>query len=153
MYPLNQPQHPTTAYTAVSVTITAINNSHPTKQWMDLPIIPLLSRVQPLPTVYGINDVTNNTAELLVRVLACELLPIDTPAIVIYDSTVVHSQYLALFGTSYTNRQQTFTVFPTISLMLAQRLEATNVRTNPPPLQLNDDQNSLENDALLSWSL
>ena len=66
---------------------------------MDLPTILLLSCVQPLPTTYGTNNVTNNTAELLARVLACELLPHDTPAIVIYDSIVVHSQHLALFGT------------------------------------------------------
>ena len=99
VYPPNQPQHPTIAHAVASVTIIAINNSHSTKQWMDLPTILLLSCVQPLPTTYGTNNVTNNTAELLARVLACELLPHDTPAIVIYDSIVVHSQHLALFGT------------------------------------------------------
>ena len=71
---------------------------------MDLPKIPLLSRVQPLPTAYGTNNVTNNTAELLTRILACEILPHVTPVIIIYDSAVVHIQQLALFGTSYTNR-------------------------------------------------
>ena len=99
--------------------ITAINNCHPTKRWMDLPTIPLLSRVQPLPTAYGTNNVINDTAELLTRVLACELLPHDTPTIVIYDSTVVHSQRLVLFGTSYTNRQRTRTYFPAIIWILA----------------------------------
>ena len=70
---------------------------------MDLPTIPLLSRVQPLPAAYGTNNVTNNTAELLARIMACDLLPADTPAIVIYDSTVVHSQHIALLRHSYTN--------------------------------------------------
>ena len=137
--PPHQSQHPTIAHAAVSVTITAINNSHPTTPWMDLPTISLLSRVQPLPTAYGTNNVTNNTAELLARVLACELLPRDFPAIVIYDSTVVHSQHLALFGKSYINRQRTRTVFPAISRMLAQRLEVTNIRANPPTLPPHDD--------------
>ena len=146
-YPPNQPHHPTIALTATSVTITAINNYHPTKKWMDLPTIPLLSRVQPLPPTYGTNNVTNNAAELLVRVLACELLPHDNPAIVIYDSTVVDSQHLALFGASYTNRQRTRTVFPAISQMLAQRLEVTNVRANPPTLPTHDDHNSPGDDT------
>ena len=110
---------------------------------MDLTKIPLLSRVQPLPTAYGTNNVTNNTAELLARVLTYEFLPHDTPTIIIYDSTVVHIQHLALFGTSYTNRQRTRTVFPAISRMLAQRLEATNVRANPLPPPLNDEHRSL----------
>ena len=98
--------------------------------------------MQPLPPTYGTNNVTNNTVELLLRVLACELLPHDTPAIVIYDSTVVDSQHLALFGTSYINRQRTRTVFLAISRMLAQRLEVTNVRANPPTLPTHDDHNS-----------
>ena len=115
---------------------------------MDLPTIPLLSRVQPLPTVYGTNNVINDTAELLTRVLACELLPHDTPTIVIYDSTVVHSQRLVLFGTSYTNRQRTRTYFPAIIWMLAQRLKATNVRANPPSLPLNNDQKTFVNDTI-----
>ena len=42
--------HPfTLVHTATSVTITTLNNSHPTQQWMDLPTIPLLSRVSPYP--------------------------------------------------------------------------------------------------------
>ena len=110
IYPPRQPQYPTLAHTAASVTITTINNSHPTTQWMDLPIIPLLSRVQPLPAAYGTNNVTNSTAEILTRVMACELLPENTPAIIIYDSAIFHSQYLALLGHTYTNRQRTRTV-------------------------------------------
>jgi len=147
IHPPHQPQHPTIAYAAASVTITAINNSHPTKPWMDLPTIPLLSRVQPLPAAYGTNDVTNNTAELLARVLACELLPHDYPAIVIYDSTVVHSQHLALFGKSYTNRQRTRTIFPAISRMLAQRLEATNIRANPTTIPPPEDPSLTDDDT------
>ena len=145
MYPPQQPQHPTTAHAATSVTIIAINSSHPTRQRMDISIIPLLFRVQPLPTAYGTNNVTNNTTELLARVLAYELLPHDTPAIVIYDSTVVHSQHLAIFDTSYTNRQRTRTIFPTIIQMLAQCIETTNVRVNPPSPPINDEHNSLAN--------
>ena len=60
--------------------------------------------------------------------MACELLPEDTPAIIIYDSTVVHSQHIALLGHSYTNRQRTWSVFPAISRMLTQQLEATSPR-------------------------
>ena len=128
VYPPRQPHPPTLAHTAASVTIAVLNNSHPTQQWIDLPTVPLLSRVQPLPAAYGTNNVTNNTAELLARIMACDLLPADTPAIVIYDSTVVHSQHLALLGHSYTNRQYARSVFPAISRMLAQRLEATSPR-------------------------
>jgi len=128
VYPPRQPHPPTMAHAAASVTITALNNSHPTRPWVDLPTIPLLSRVQPLPAAYDTNNVTNNTAELLARIMACELLPADTPAIIIYDSTVVHSQHIALLGHSYTNRQCTRYVFPVISRMLAQRLEATSPR-------------------------
>ena len=58
---------------------------------MDLPTIPLLSRVQSLPAVYDINNITNNTAELLARVIAYEIFPENTTEITIYDSVVVRS--------------------------------------------------------------
>ena len=103
IYPPNQPQHPTVARATASVTVTAINNSHPTQSWTDLPTIPLLASVQPLLAAYGTNDVTNNTAELLARILACELIPADMSAIIIYDSAVVHSQHLALLTNKCTN--------------------------------------------------
>ena len=67
-------------------------------------------------------------AELLARIMACELLPENTPVIIFYDSTVVHSQHVTLLGHSYTNRQRTRSVFPVISRMFAQRLEATSPR-------------------------
>ena len=85
--------------------------------------------------------------EFLAWVLACDILPHDTLSIVIYDSTVVDSQHLALFGTSYINRQRTRTVFLAISRMLAQRLEVTNVRANPPILPTHDDHNSPGDDT------
>lgn len=94
---------------------------------MDLPIISLLSRIQSLSTIYGTNNVTNNTAELLARILASELVLLGTPTFIIYDSAVVHVQYLALLSTMYTNRQCTRTVFPTISHLLSQYLEATRL--------------------------
>ena len=93
---------------------------------MDLPTISLLSHVQPLPAAYDTNNVTNNTAELLSQIMACELLPENTPAIIIYDSTVVHSQHITLIGHIYANRKRIRSVFPEISRMLAQRLEATS---------------------------
>ena len=93
---------------------------------MGLPIILLLTRVQLLPAAYSTNNTTNNTVELLARVMACELLPLNRPTIVIYDSDVVHSQHLALLGYQYTNCQRTRIVFPAISRMLAQRLETTS---------------------------
>ena len=136
IYPPHQPHHPTTTNTTASVTITAINNSTPSRNWMHLPIIPIISRVQPLPAAYGTNNVTNNTAELLARILACELIPPHTPAIIMYNSAVVYSQHMALVGTTSTHRQLTRTVFPIISRMLAQRLEASHTgilpRHDPP---------------------
>ena len=98
---------------------------------MYLPIIPILSRFQPLPAAYGTNNITNNTAELLARILACELIPPHTPAIIIYDSVVVHSQHISLVGNTSTNRKLTRTVFPAISCILAQRLDASY--TGIPP--------------------
>ena len=123
-----QPHPPTLAHVAASVTITALNNSHPTQQWMKLPTIPSLSRVQSLLAAYGTNSVTNNTAELLARIMVCEILPENIPAIIIYDSMVVHNQHIALIEHSYTNRQRTRSVFQAISRMFAQRLEATSQR-------------------------
>ena len=105
IYPPHQPQTPTLVHTVASVTITAINNSHPTQLWMDLPTLSLLSRVQPLLAAYGTNNITNNTVELLAHVMVCELLPLNTPVITIYDSAVVHSQHIALLEHTYTNRQ------------------------------------------------
>ena len=133
IYPPNQPQHPTVAKATASVTVTAINNSHPSQSWTDFPTIPLLARVQPLPAAYGTNDVTNNTAELLARILACELIPANMPAIIIYDSEVVHSQHLALLTNKCTNRQRIRTVYPAISRMLAQRLAATQPTNQQQP--------------------
>ena len=124
IYPPYQHHHPTTAYAAASVTITAINNSNPSRNWMNLPTIPILSRVQPLPAAYDTSNVTNNTAEILARILACELVPPHTPTIIIYDSVVVHSQHMSLVGNTSTNRQLIQTVFPAISRILTQRLEA-----------------------------
>ena len=91
------------AYAAASVTITAINNSTSSSNWIHLPTIPIISREQPLPAAYDTNNVTNNTAELLARILACELIPPHIPAIIIYDSAVVHTQHLALVGTTSTH--------------------------------------------------
>ena len=105
---------------------------------MHLPTIPILSRVQSLSAAYSTNNVTNNTAELLARILACELIPSHTPATIIYDSAVVHSQHMALVGTTSTHRQFTCTVFPVISRMLTQRLKTSQTGTlprhDPPPL-------------------
>ena len=139
IYHPRQPHHPTTAYAAASVTITTINNSTPSRNWIHLPTISILSRVQPLPAAYGTNNVINNTAELLARILVCELIPPHTPAIIINDSAVVYSQHMALVDTTSTHRQLTRTVFPAISRMLAQRLEASQTGTLPrhdPPTPL-----------------
>ena len=133
VYPLNQPQRLTIAHVAASFTIAAINNSHPFKPWMDLLPIPLLFRVQPLPAAYGTNDDTNNTAEILARIMVYALLPLETPFIIIYDFTVVHSQHLAMIGDTYTNRQRSRTAFPAISQMLAQQFEATTTVTSHSP--------------------
>ena len=111
IYPPRQPQHPNLAHAAASVTITAIDNSYSTTQWMDLPTIPLLSHVHPLPATYGTNNVTNNTPELLARIMTYKFLPVKTLAIIVYDSVVVHIQHLALLGHTYTNKQRTRTVF------------------------------------------
>ena len=126
----HQPQWSTLAHAVASVATTTINTSYPNTYWMDLSTKALLSRVQPRPAAYGNNNVTNNTAELLTRVTANELVPLSTPVIIIYDSAVVHSQHPALLGSTYTTRQRTRTVFPAIRRMLAQRLEAS--RPIPP---------------------
>ena len=88
--------------------------------------------MQPLPIVYGTNDATNNTAELLARVLAYKL---NTQII----SSTIQPLYTAniwscLVHHIYNNRQRTRTVFPAISWMLAQRLDATITRDNLPPI-------------------
>ena len=132
IYPPHQPQHPTVAIATASVMVTVNNNSHPFQSWTEIPTIPLLSRVQPLPAAYGTNNVTNNTVELLARILAYELIPANMPAVIIYDSAVVHSQYLALMTNTCTNRQRTRTVFPAISRILAQRLATTQLANNHP---------------------
>ena len=125
----HHPAKPTTDtnnfHAVVSIIIIAINNSHLVKPWMDLPTIRLLSRVQPLPTTYGTNNAINNTAKLLERVMVYEITPLNTPVIIVYDSTVVYSQHLVLIGTTYTNRKHTRIVFQAINRMLAQQLEAT----------------------------
>ena len=87
--------------------------------WIDLHTMPLLSRVQPLPAVYGTNNITNYTVEPLVRILACGLLPVHTPVIILYDSTIVYSQHLALLINTYMNRQRIRTMFPEIIQILA----------------------------------
>lgn len=133
IYPPHQPQRLTISHAAASFTIATINNLHPFKPWMDLLTIPLLSRVQPLPAAYRTNNDTNNTAELLARIMVYELLPLKTPVIIIYDFTVVHSQHLAMIGNTYTNRQRSRTAFPAISKILAQRLEATTIVTSHSP--------------------
>lgn len=74
---------------------------------IDLPTIPLLSRVQSLLAIYGTSTVTNNTAKLSARILVCELLPVHTPAIIIYDSVVAHSQHLALLSNTFMTIQHT----------------------------------------------
>ena len=109
------------------MTIATINNSYPRLSRMNLPTISLLSRVYTMSATYVTNIVTNNTAELLARILACELLPVSTPAITVYNSTVAHNQHLALLGNTFTNIQRKTTVFPVISRMLAQRLDATQM--------------------------
>ena len=106
---------------------------------MHLPTISIISRVQPLLAAYGTNNVTNNTAELLTHILECELIPPRTPAIIVYDSTVVHSQHMALVGATSTYRHFTRTVFPATSRMLAQRLEVSQTSTlshHDPPTPL-----------------
>ena len=65
---------------------------------MDIPTIPLISRVQSLPVVYGTNNVTDNMAELLARIQVWKFIPVHTPVIIIYDSTVVHSHHLVLLS-------------------------------------------------------
>ena len=62
----------------------------------------------------------------------------DTPVIIIYDSTVVRSQHLALIATTYINRQRTKRLFPAIGWKLAQYLEATSAWISHGPTQRSD---------------
>ena len=96
------------------------------------PLRPETGCIYPNPNyLYGTNNVTNNTAELLARILACGLISPHTPTIIIYISTVVYSQYMVLVGITFTHRQLTRTMFPIISRMLAQRVEESQTGTLP----------------------
>ena len=97
---------------------------------MDLLPIYLLSRVQYLPATYKTNNITNNIAELLARIMADKLVSLDTVSIILYDSTVVHSQNFTLLGTIYIGRQRERKVFPAINRMYTRRL---NVLVQPRP--------------------
>ena len=66
--------------------------------------------------------------------MTCELISAHTPTIIIYDSTIVDSQHLALLRITFTNRQRTRTVFPAINIKLTQRLDTTQ-----SPSQLTPD--------------
>ena len=78
--------------------------------------------------------------------MACGLLLLDTLDLIIYDSAVVHIQYLSLISITHTNRQCTRIVFPTISRILTQRLETTSAWIYHGPTQryhttpCNDDE-------------
>ena len=91
-----------------------------------------LTRPTPTHRIWHQQPITNNTAELLARILTCDIIPANMPAIIIYDSTVVYSQHFALLTDACTNRQRTRTVLPDISHMLAQRLAATQPAGNHP---------------------
>ena len=69
-----QPHTAITGRPATSVVVVAINNTTQDDTWFYKPIIPLLARVQPLPTANGTNPSSNNSAELLARILVLELL-------------------------------------------------------------------------------
>ena len=122
IFPPPQPNTTNTGDAAASAVLLAINNTSRDGTWLHKPTIPLLARVQPLPAAYGTNPATNNSAELLARILALELLPPHIPAIIIYDSQVVHDLHHNLTSAPYTARHLARALYPSISRSLAHRL-------------------------------
>ena len=82
-------------------------------------------RVQPLPAIFGANASTNNSVKLLARILALEMIPPHTPAIIIYDSDVVYSHHLSLLSNNLTQRRLTHSVLPSISKYFSHWLQQT----------------------------
>ena len=76
---------------ATSAIVVVVNNTAASPSWTTLSTIPLFVRVQLLPASFGITTPTNNSAELLARILVLESIPHHILAIIIYDSAVVHS--------------------------------------------------------------
>ena len=110
----------------MSSVIIAINNFLSTKPCMVLSTINFLSRVHLFPAVYGTNYITKHTTVLLACIMASELVSLYTPTIIVYNSTVVYSQYLALLGNTYTNRQRPRIIFLVISRMLIRRFKVSS---------------------------
>ena len=127
-FPPPQPNTTNTGDAAASAVLLAINNVSRDGTWLHKPTIPLLARVQPLPAAYITNPATNNSAELLARILALKLLPPHIHAIIIYNSQVVHDLHHNLTSTPYTARHLARALYPSISRSLAHRLHhITNI--------------------------
>ena len=56
----------------------------------------LLARIQSFPVAYMNNTATNNSTDIISRILTLEMIPPRTLIIIIYDSTVVHKHHMSL---------------------------------------------------------
>lgn len=102
VFPPPQPYTDTAGYVASSVVFIAIDNTTQDNTWINKPTILLLVRIQPLRAAYDTNPTSNNSAELLARIMALKLLLLHIPAIIIYDSQVVHNLHHNLTSKPYT---------------------------------------------------
>ena len=81
----------------------AISNSHPMKSSIDIATISTILCAYTLLAIYGTNNVTNNTADLLAPIAYSGFVLPSTPIIIVYNSMVVHTQHLSFIGKKYTN--------------------------------------------------
>ena len=101
VFPSPQPRSAIAGHAVASVVFIAIDNITQGNAWLNKPTIPLLACIQLLSAAYVISPASNNSAELLARILALELLPPHIPTIIIYDSQVVYDLHHNHISTPY----------------------------------------------------
>ena len=130
VFPSPQPHSAIAGHAVASVVFLAIDNITQGNAWLNKPTIPLLACIQPLPAAYGTSPASNNSAELLTRILALKLLPPHILAIIIYDSQVIQHLHHGVTSTPYTIRHLARILYPSIFRSLAHRLHhITNTHT------------------------
>ena len=122
IFPPPQPHTTTAGHTTASAIFLAIDNITQNNAWINKATIPLLARIQHLLAAYGTNPASNNSAEFLARIIALEFLLPHIPAIIIYDSQVVHDLHHNLTSTPYTVHHFARSLYPSISRSLVHQL-------------------------------
>ena len=100
-FPFTQPQVFTSGRVTTSVIILTINNTTNDNIYLHKRKTRLLIRVQPLQVSFGTNNTSNSIEELLARILALKVLLLYVPAIIIYESQVVHDLHHNFISTVY----------------------------------------------------